>query len=132
MSIASSLHQSTMLTQAAGNKLASGIGIASLVPFMQHAMLFVCSFSSRATPPYLTEAKQKSKAEQFARQKKGKEKKKLDIPRALSAYILFVKDQAAARKGTGQGAGLLQALAQEWKALSDLQKEPYKKQVCAV
>eukprot|EP00775_Hariotina_reticulata_P007968 gene7968-8166_t len=94
---------------------------------MQHSLSFLSSFSSSTTPP--KEVKQKSKA---ASEKKPKEKNNNDIPRALSAYTLFIKEQAASRKGTGKGATFLQELAQEWKALPDAQKEPYQQQAAAM
>lgn len=103
---------------------------SALLPAVQQAFshMHTAELATKAkqTPPYLKEVKKEQT-------KPAKKKvKKLDKPpRAVSAYIFFIKDQASARKGEGKASELMKVLAQEWKSMTDKQKQPYQDQAAA-
>lgn len=83
-----------------------------------------CSFAGKAagTPPRPKAIKTPVPSE--GKQEKEKSKKeKPTLPRALSAYTFFVKEQAGSNIGGGKD--LLLRCAEKWHAMGDAQKAPY-------
>lgn len=99
---------------------ACGLFVPAAQQLLGHVHIAGFATKTKPSPPYLRDIKKgsskKSKAEE--------EEKK--VPRALTAYTWYVKEQATARKGEASSAtDLMKLIARDWKGLSDQQKKPY-------
>jgi hypothetical protein len=104
-----------------------GLAVPALQRSLQH-LLCLQSSSSSSSAAYASKAKAEPpyKKDISTDAPKKKRKDAAAIPRALSAYAFFVKEQASARKGEGlKMSEMMKKLAVEWHALEQHEKQPY-------
>lgn len=111
-----------MLSSLIKTSVCSGhAALGAVVPALQHGLYLVSSYSAKAkAPPYVKDASKEAKEAK-------KPRRAIEVPRALTAYTFYIKEQAKLRvQGSGKSAPhMIKELAAEWKSLSDVQKEPY-------